>query len=286
MSLDMLEKLASYLRADVPVAMATIVGSTGSIPNEVGAKMLVGSGGVLLAGTIGGGDIEHLAIQEAAEALREGKHRKFRWHLTEKHAHGIGMMCGGSAEVFVEVFQPKVQLVLVGGGHVNVEVARLARALDYQVTVLDDRPEWASEANYPEARRIIAQPAEGFLQIAWSENSFMVIATRDQDTQALRAALGLPCRYVGLVASKRKTVQILKNLKAEGLELAGLLPRLRSPVGLDLGGKSPAAIALSIMAEIQLVRHGKSGQPLSFAESAPVLRVLAQEESASQLEVE
>lgn len=277
MSLDILEKLASYLRADVPVAVATIVGSTGSIPNEVGAKMIVGAGGVLLAGTIGGGEIEHQAIHEAAEALREGKHRKFKWHLTEKHAHGIGMMCGGSAEVFVEVFQPKLQLVLVGGGHVNIEVARLARALDYHVTVLDDRPEWASEENYPEARRIIAEPAAGFTQLDWSENSFMIIATRDQDTQALRAAIDLPCRYVGLVASKRKTVQILKNLKAEGRDLTGLLPRLRSPVGLDLGGKSPAAIALSIMAEIQMVRHGKTGQSLNFAQEDPVLRAIAAE---------
>ncbi len=275
MSLDILEKLASYLRADVPVAVATIVGSSGSIPNEVGAKMIVGAGGVLLAGTIGGGDIEHLAIHEAAEALRDGKHRKFKWHLTEKHAHGIGMMCGGSAEVFVEVFQPKLQLVLVGGGHVNIEVAKLARNLDYHVTVLDDRPEWASEANYPEARRIIAQPAEGFQQLEWTENSFMIVATRDQDTQALRAAIDLPCRYVGLVASKRKTVQILKNLKAEGRDLTGLLPRLRSPVGLDLGGKSPAAIALSIMAEIQMVRHGKTGQALNFAQEDPVLRAIA-----------
>lgn len=272
MSLDILEKLASFLRADVPVAMVTIVGSSGSIPNEVGAKMLVGSGGVLLAGTIGGGEIEHQALKEAAEAIQAGKHRKFKWHLTETHAHGIGMMCGGSAEVFVEVFQPKLQLVLVGGGHVNIEVARLARALDYHVTVLDDRPEWASESNYPEARRILAEPAEGFTQLEWSENSFLVIATRDQDTQALRAAIDLPCRYVGLVASKRKTVQILKNLASEGRDLSGLLPRLRSPIGLDLGGKSPAAIALSVMAEIQMVRHGKTGQALSFVPEAAVLQ--------------
>jgi xanthine dehydrogenase accessory factor len=272
MSLAVLEKLQACLLADVPVALVTIVGSTGSIPNEVGGKMLVGAGGVLLAGTVGGGEIEHQALREAAEALSESKHRKFKCHLTEKHAHGIGMMCGGSAEVFVEVYRPQAHLVLVGAGHVNLELARLARGLDYAVTVIDDRPEWASEANYPEAARIIAQPAEGFAQIRWVENAFLVIATRDQDTPALRAAVDLPCRYVGLVASKRKTVQILKNLQHEGLDLSGLLPRLRSPVGLDLGGKSPAAVALSILAEIQMVRHGKTGQPLSFVPDAPLAR--------------
>jgi xanthine dehydrogenase accessory factor len=266
MALELLEKLQACLRADVPVALVTIVGSTGSIPNEVGAKMLVGAGGILLAGTIGGGDVEHLALQEAGEAIAQGKPRKFKWHLTERNAHGIGMMCGGSAEIFVDVYRPQAQLVLVGAGHVNMAVARIASCLDYRVTVIDDRPEWANEQKYPGAAHVVATPVEGFREVPWTEQHFMVIATRDQDTQALRAAIDLPCRYVGLVASKRKTVQILRNLQAEGLDLSGLLPRLRSPVGLDLGGKSPEAVALSIMAEIQLTRHAKTGQPLSFVQ--------------------
>lgn len=266
MSLDVLEKLQACLRADVPVALVTIVGSTGSIPNEVGAKMLVGSGGVRLSGTVGGGDVEHLALREAGEAIAQGKSRKVKWHLTEKHAHGIGMMCGGSAELFVDVFKPQAQLVLVGAGHVNLAVAKLARHLDYAVTVVDDRPEWANLEQFPRATCLVASPVEGFQQIPWTDQHYMVIATRDQDTQALRAAIDLPCRYVGLVASKRKTVQILRNLQSEGRDLSGLLPRMRSPVGLDLGGKSPEAVALSIMAEIQMNRHGKTGQPLSFVQ--------------------
>lgn len=270
MALEVLEKLQACLGADVPVALATIVAATGSIPNEVGGKMLVGQGGVRLAGTIGGGEIELATLREAAEALQEGKHRKFKWHLTEKAAHGIGMMCGGSAEVFVEVYQPKVQLVLVGGGHVNIEVARIASALDYQVTVIDPRAEWANAENFPGATLVLARPSEGLRALKWTENSFVLVATADSDTEALRTTLDLPCRYVGLVASKRKTVQILRNLQAEGCDLTGLIARLRSPVGLDLGGKKPAAVALSVMAEIQMTRHGKTGQPLSFAQVAPL----------------
>jgi xanthine dehydrogenase accessory factor len=109
---------------------------------------------------------------------------------------------------------------------------------------------------------------EGAKQVEWHENDYMIIATAASDTECLRLALTLPCRFVGLVASKRKTVQILRNLQGEGLDLSGLLPRLHSPVGLDLGGKTPPEIALSILAEIQAHRNGRDARPLSFVERA------------------
>lgn len=264
MPIGVLEKLQEFLLANRPVALATIIDRSGSIPNEVGAKMLVGAGGELLSGTVGGGEIEYQTLREASEAIALGKHRKVKSHLTEKDAHGIGMMCGGSAEVFIEVYMPKPQLVLVGGGHVNLELARLARPFGFACTVIDDRPEWASVENYPEATLLHANPAPAFEQIAWNEGAFVVIATRDRDMEALRASLDVPCRYVGLVASKRKTVQILKLLANEGHDLSQLKERLRSPSGLDLGGKSPADVALSILAEIQMVRNQRTGKPLSF----------------------
>lgn len=270
MPIGVLEKLQEFLLANRPVALATIIDRTGSIPNEVGAKMLVGIGGTLLAGTVGGGEIEYQTLQQAAEALALGKHRKVKSHLTEKDAHGIGMMCGGSAEVFIEVYMPKPQLVLVGGGHVNLELARLALPFGFACTVIDDRPEWASPEHYPEATLLHARPAPAFERIDWNEGDFVVIATRDQDMEALRSSLELPCRYIGLVASKRKTVQILKLLASEGHDLAHLKERLRSPIGLDLGGKSPADVALSILAEIQMVRNQRTGQSLSFVQDPRV----------------
>lgn len=268
MSIAVLEKLQAQLLAKRPVAVATIVEARGSIPNAVGAKMLVGASGELLAGTIGGGEIEFQTLKEAAEAIAQGQHRKVKHHLTEKSAHGIGMMCGGSAEVFIEVYMPKPQLVLVGAGHVNIELARLALPFGFDCVVVDDRPAWASEANFPGSTRLHLEPEPGFERIAWQEDSYLVIATRDQDLAALRASRSLPCRYVGLVASKRKTAQILKLLQAEGHDLSRLQPRLRSPIGLDLGGKSPADVALSILAEIQMVRHQRTGKPLSFAQDS------------------
>lgn len=266
---ETLESLLQYLRGSKPVALVTIVGSSGSIPNAVGAKMIVDADGTLLAGTVGGGEIEREGQRLAKIALSEGKSRMASYHLTEKHAHGIGMMCGGTAHLFIEVYVTPTRLVLVGGGHVNIEVAKLARGLGLNVVVIDERPEWANTAHYPDTTIILERPAAGIGQVDWRETDYLVIATADADTESLRAALDLPCRYVGLVASKRKTIQILKNLEAEGHDLSGLKERLRSPVGLDLGGKAPAALALSILAEIQAHRHGRDARPLSYVDRIP-----------------
>lgn len=261
-------QLLDCLAQGRPVATVTIVAATGSIPNQIGAKMLVGLDGMRLAGTIGGGEIERTGLIEAQEALREGRSRSASYRLTEKDAHGIGMMCGGSAQLFVDVHLLPTRLVLVGGGHVHLEVSRMAQLLGWRVVLIEDRAEWSGAELYPHAERIQARPAAGLAQVAWEPQDYLVIATADADTESLRAAIKAPCHYVGLVASKRKTVQILKNLAAEGHELTGLMDRLHAPVGLDLGGKSPAELALSIVSEIQAHHHRRPGAPLSFVEEA------------------
>ncbi|MBM3269043.1 MAG: XdhC family protein [Candidatus Sericytochromatia bacterium] len=266
---DVINALHEQLEGDVPCATATILAVSGSIPNEVGAKMLVSAAGELIAGTIGGGAFEHQALQEAARAILAGQSRVFKWSLTEKAAGGIGMLCGGTAEVFIEVFVPGALLVLVGGGHVNRQLWKLARDLGYRGIVVDERTEWANPEHFP-ACEILPEydPAAAFSRIAWIENSYVVIGTRDQDTAALRAAAvqRIPSRFIGMIASRRKALRILENLEAEGVALGEVLPRFRGPAGLDLGKtKSPQAVALSIMAEIQALRFGGSGRPLDVA---------------------
>jgi xanthine dehydrogenase accessory factor len=274
---EFLKVQLAFLEEGRPFALVTIVGSAGSIPNAVGAKMLVGADGLRLAGTVGGGEVELTALQEGAAALQEGKNKLLSYRLTEKHAHGIGMMCGGTAQLFIEVSRPQARLILVGGGHVNLEIARLASRLGFRVAVIDDRLEWANESNYPQAELVLMTPKTGLATLAPGKNDYVIVATAESDTESLREMIRWPAAYVGLVASRRKTVQILRNLAGEGLELSGLTRRLRSPVGLDLGGKSPEAIALSVMAEVQAHRHGRSAKPLSYVENA----VQAQQAKAS-----
>lgn len=263
LSRELYDALTERLSRDESCAVATIVDSSGSIPNAVGAQMLVDADGRRIAGTVGGGAIEYRAQNECAAAIADGRHRRFSAFLTDEEAGGIGMMCGGKAEIFVQVFCVAPQLVLVGAGHINLELSRIAGRLGYRVAVIDDRAEWANADNYPDARCFNLEPAEAYAEIAWSSDSFVVIGTRDRDLPALRAAVGQPCRYIGVVASKRKALMLLRKLDEEGTDIAQLAGRLFAPIGLDTGGRAPADIAVSVIAEIQQIRHGRAGGHLA-----------------------
>jgi len=155
-----------------------------------------------------------------------------------------------------------------GAGHVGLALAKLAHGLDYDVTVIDDRPEFASQERFPggvEVVRADMVEALGTLSIGW--NAFVVVATRGHklDAQCLRAAIGTRARYVGLLGSKRKTILIERMLRDEGLP-EERVRSVHAPVGLDLGGRTPAEIALSVLAELSMERYGGSGRPLRLGD--------------------
>lgn len=253
-------KLSECLQAGTPCATATVISISGSIPTEIGAKMLIAADGTRMAGTVGGGLLESVVIKASADAILEGKSRLFSYSLTEEEAGGLGMVCGGTLQVFIEVFAPKTQLVLVGGGHVNLALAEMAGLLGYDCVVVDERPEWANCENYPKARVLNLSPSEAFAQLPLRDSHCVVIATRGHrwDSDALVAALDYPARYLGMIGSKKKVIEVLRGISANR-DLSRDLPRIFAPIGLDLGGKSPMAVALSILSEIHMVLNGKSG---------------------------
>ncbi|PKN57052.1 MAG: hypothetical protein CVU56_13010 [Deltaproteobacteria bacterium HGW-Deltaproteobacteria-14] len=257
----LLRQLADLIDAGTPCATAQIVRATGSIPNELGATMLVGPGGELLAGTVGGGAIEAGALEATAKAIAAGKSQLYSTKLTEHEAGGIGMMCGGSCDVFIAVHNPAPRLLLLGAGHVNRCLARLADGLGYRITVVDDRPEWANADNYPHAELVLAQAEDAIPTLGVDRHTFIVVATRDRDTPAVAAASKTSARYIGVVASKRKAIQLVKDI-ADRVDLDALVPRLHAPIGLRLGGRSPEAVALSILAEIQALQHDVQGDSM------------------------
>lgn len=250
-------QLLGFLDEGLTCATAQIVRVNGSIPNELGARLLVGPRGELVAGTVGGGLIEHRTLEAAREALADGKSRLFPAKLTEAEAGGIGMMCGGQVDIFIEVHGAAPHLVLCGAGHINLALAHMSRGLGFRVTVIDDREDWANAANYPDARVIVDRPERAVAELDLDARAFVVIGTRDRDTEVVVTAARTPARYIGVVASKRKAIQIVKHLSERpDVDLPALLPRLHAPVGLGLGGRSPEAVALSILAEVQALRHG------------------------------
>lgn len=263
MSGELHRRLAELIEAGEACATVVITRATGSVPNDVGAMMLVGREGRRLLGTVGGGALEKRALSESAAAIEAGEHRVLSLELTERG--DVGMICGGSAEVYIQVYAQRRPLVLFGAGHVNVEVARLAKDFGYAVTVVDTRPEWCNEALYPGARLLRLDVEEACEELTFTDDTSVMIATtgHKDDERALRRVAREPGRYIGLVASRRKALAMVRKLRDDGFDVQSLLARLCSPVGLALGGRSPTDVALSIVAQLQARLHGVDGQPLA-----------------------
>jgi len=158
------------------------------------------------------------------------------------------MLCGGEATIFVEVYQPVPTLLIVGGGHIGRPLAEMARIVGFQVQVVDVRPE---RATVPQLDPATITP--------WT---YVVLITEDHvtDERALHQVLDTPAAYVGMIGSRRKVGIVFDHLRAEGVS-EERLARVHAPIGLDLGGRSPAEIALAILAEVVQVRYGGTGIP-------------------------
>jgi xanthine dehydrogenase accessory factor len=180
--------------------------------------------------------------------------------------HGTARLVkqGDDHDLLIEAIASRPRVVVAGGGHVALAIARQAAALDYDVTIVEDRPEFATGERFPGATVLHGDvPATlGSLTYAW--NSFIVIATRGHklDADCVLQAVTTNARYIGLLGSRRKTVLIEQMLRDEGIH-DDRIAAIRAPVGLDLGGRTPAEIALSVMAEITQIRYHGTGSPLS-----------------------
>jgi len=159
-------------------------------------------------------------------------------------------------------------MVLVGAGHISRALAPLAHSVGFSVTVIDDRPSFANPERFPMAERIVVDDFEPALrQVPLTPSTAVVIATRGHkhDDEALRAAALSPAGYVGLVGSRRKVLLIYEDLLAHGVPFERL-QAIHAPVGLDIGARTPEEIAVSIIAEVLMVRSGASGRPLRVDE--------------------
>lgn len=257
---DVLSRFAERARAGLPCALVTVTSSEGSVPREVGAQMLVLPDGSI-EGTIGGGRLEAKAIEEALDAMKEGAPRASSYELEPQ---ALGMYCGGKVGVFIDVSKARPKVLILGGGHVGEAVARLAAFLGLPHSVVDDRPEFARPERYPQAAEVLtAQPDEALKRLGVDEKTSVVIVTRCHgfDLRCLAAALGTPAAYIGMIGSRRKVERLFGLCRRRGLDPEQ--PRVHAPIGLDLGGRSPEEIALSVLAEVQMSMSGATGLPLS-----------------------
>jgi xanthine dehydrogenase accessory factor len=267
---ELFQEVARRTAAREPFVLCTVTATVRSAPRDAGAKMIVSADGAV-SGTVGGGPLEAVVIQEAVQLLRAGSascERRYALTTAGDAAEPIppggavsdelGMKCGGEVTVFLDVLRPAPRLVLYGAGHVGERVATIAAEIGFDTTVVDDREKFAARDRFPRAGDVrcadLSQDPLGGLSLGPSD--FVVILTRCHalDESVLEAALRTPARYVGLIGSRRKIALILRNIgKRLGSDPRDD-PRLHAPIGLRLGDKTPGEIAISILAEILLLK--------------------------------
>jgi xanthine dehydrogenase accessory factor len=244
------------------VALVTIVASTGSTPQRVGAKMLVFPDGRTV-GTIGGGCYENDAFWKAREAITARRPLNVKYELNDDFAQETGLVCGGQMEVFIEPVEASPDVYVFGAGHVGYFVAKMAREVGFRVHVIDDREKFANAERFGDGIDVVVDHIPTWLEAhSLPPTAYAVIVTRGHthDLDALRALTAHPLRYLGLIGSKAKVKRIFDALREEGTA-DDALRGVHAPIGLDIGAITPQEIAVSIVAELIAVKHGKIAQP-------------------------
>jgi xanthine dehydrogenase accessory factor len=261
---EVLTEAERALRAFGRVVLCQIVRAEGSTPGKVGWKLLVRPDGSFV-GNLGGGAFEAMVKADAAIKLVDGggASEVKRYYLTEEATKGepTGMVCGGMAEVFLEVMLAAPVLVVCGGGPVGQALARAAALAGFDLLVADDREEFRRPEIFPPGTvfaRVGRGFEEDFLEPVRHRDLYVAVVSRcwETDVAALAAVLRQAppgMRYLGLMGSRRKVARVREEVEALGLSLAER--KLHAPIGLPIGGDSPGEIAISILAEVIGTRY-------------------------------
>ncbi|MAA80324.1 MAG: xanthine dehydrogenase accessory protein XdhC [Deltaproteobacteria bacterium] len=241
--------LAHHADHGPKIALVSIIGHKGSTPQGTGNKMLIHLDGSI-TGTIGGGALEYKVIQLAKKSLTINSNIRTEFNLT----YDLGMCCGGIVEVFIEIIHPTDQLVIYGAGHVGMALANLAVQLDYNVTLIDPRIDFAhpqSQINYLEQN-----PLSVIKDLPFGMHCDHFITTHEHllDQNILLAIKEKPIRYLGMIGSKTKKLKFQMRFSA-GDYKTEVFNRLHTPAGLDIQAQSPMEIAVSIAAELIKTRR-------------------------------
>ena len=245
---DGLAACVGAIDAGPPVVIATLLERRGRDLSFIGRLIVDAAGAV--SGSVGDAALD---LKIADDALRQLPHGTARLVSIDE-----------TRDLLLEPVAGRPKLVVAGGGHVSQAIARQAHLLDFDVTILEDRPEFASPERFGGARVVAGHIAATLATLDYGWNSYIVVATRGHklDGECVLAAVKTRAPYIGLLGSRRKSVLIAEMLREEGVP-QDRIDAIRTPVGLDLGGRTPAEIALSVLAEITQIRYRTGHAPRS-----------------------
>jgi len=243
--MSLFAQLKAYIKQDQAVVLATVV--RGPI-DWLGLKALVPAQGAVVGPLLE--TVLSDEIRRDAQTSVSQRNTVIRVYTVEAE----------EIEVFFEVYRPAPRLVVVGAVHIAAELVTFAQRFGFRTYVVDPRSAFATQTRFPHADELLTQwPDEALSELGLTPDTAVVVLSHDPklDDPALRLALPSPAFYVGALGSRKTHTQRVQRLLADGLTQADL-DRLHAPIGLNIGGRTPAEIALGIMAEIVAVRNGKS----------------------------
>lgn len=247
-----------------PFVLAVIIEGNGSIPRKSGAKMLVKADGSI-EGTIGGGMLEANVMEQAKEVFQEKKSRIYSFNLSSEDAAGSEMICGGNGTVRLSYFDGSKEkelieqlneveqgmLYIFGGGHVSLQLVKVAELLEIPTVIMDDRKEFANTERFPHSECYVVPEFENIPNFTISEKDMIVVITRGHlcDKECLAWALETKAEYIGMIGSRRKKEMLFERLMEEGFSKERL-EEVYAPIGLSIGAQTPGEIAVAIAAEL------------------------------------
>jgi xanthine dehydrogenase accessory factor len=253
---ELVDELVRIQEEGAAGVLATVVEAEKSAAVEAGQKYLVRDGRPVV-GTIRHERLLEAIVKEAEVRLEEEKSKLVSLELP---------VTGEKLEVFFEVLPAPPKLIVVGAGHIAVPLAKLAKLLDFHVTVLDDRMLFANRERFPDADEVrVSDMAAALKALAITPSTYIVLITRGHkyDEPCLREIIHGPAKYIGMIGSRRRIKALFEKFRNEEKIAEEILQRVYAPIGLDIATETPEEIALSIMAEIVKVRRGGEARSLS-----------------------
>jgi xanthine dehydrogenase accessory factor len=257
-------ELIAAARGGPPVAVATVIAAPGGAGVAPGAKLLVRADGTRL-GSLGGGLLEGAVAADAHAAITVRPRLRVDTLYYDANGERLPRAETGGYAVMIEVTERPATLLIVGAGHVGQALATAATPAGFSVAIVDDRAAFANEERFPTADHILCGDIVGELQrFPIDDATYVVLVSRGhkQDESGLKAVVTSDAAYVGMIGSQRRVGTVLTHLAREGVPREAL-ERVHTPIGLDIGAETPEEIAVSILAEIILVRRGGTARKMS-----------------------
>ncbi len=248
------QEISNIENTNKPAALCIVISTQGSSPRKAGSKMIVFEDGSII-GTIGGGSIENEVIEEAQKVIK----LKTPFSREYKLKNDVGMLCGGSMEVYIEPISKQQKLIVFGAGHICRTLAKFSIELGFKVALVDERPGIMNDAAFEYCEKYNKNYNEAIEEIEFDDNSYIVIVTHKHmhDADVLKLVCKKKYAYLGMIGSKVKVAEVKKQFINEKILTEEQFNKIDTPIGIKLAANTPQEIAVCIIAKLIDVRNSR-----------------------------